>query len=326
MVNNNKLAERLPDRTDSGFLAGLRSNRVAKDLWRDKVLYLFLLPAIVLVVVFSYIPMYGVLIAFQDVKIGDTFGAGEWMGLYHFQRFFKSIWLEILLKNTVVISIVSYVFGWICNMGLALLLHNATNVKIRKLAQSITYIPNLLSTVIVIAILRLFVEREGGLINVLLTKVFETKAYDFFAEPDAFLPMYIISSIWANCGAGAVVYIGALASVEEEMVEAARIDGASKLQIIWYIQLPSIRNTIITMLIMNMGRLFAVGADKVLLMQTDLNLEASEVISTYIYKAGVGSAQYGFSSAIGLFQNVINVTMMLIVNFISDKLADTSII
>ncbi|MBQ8358907.1 MAG: sugar ABC transporter permease [Oscillospiraceae bacterium] len=326
MVKNNKLAERLPNRTDSGFLAGIRSNRVAKDLWRDKVLYLFLLPAIVLVFVFSYIPMYGVLTAFQDVRIGDSFGTSEWMGLYHFQRFFNGIWVNIILKNTITIAGTSYIFALPSAIGLALLLHNATNARIKKLAQSITYIPHLLSTVVVIAILRLFVDREGGLINILLTKVFHMQNYDFFAEPDAFLPMYIVSGIWANVGSNAVVYIGALASVEEEMVEAARIDGASKLQIIWHIQLPSIRNTIVTMLIINCGSLVSVGADKVLLMQTDLNLEASEVISTYVYKAGVGSSQYGFSSAVGLFQNLINVTMMLVVNFISDKLADTSII
>ena len=326
MVKNNKLAERLPDRTDSGFLAGIRSNRVAKDLWRDRMLYLFLLPAILVVFIFSYIPMYGVLMGFQDVKIGDSFGTSEWIGLYHFWRFFKGNFINIILKNTAVIAIATSLFSIPCALTLALMLHNSTNPVIKKLCQSATYIPHLLSTVIVVSILRLFVNREGGLINILLVNVFQTEAIDFFAEPAAFVPMYVISGIWSSCGYNAVVYIGALASVDEEMVEAARIDGASKLQIIWHIQLPSIRHTVVTMLILSMGNLFAVGTDKVLLMQTDLNQPASETIGTYVYKAGVGNAQYGFSTAVGLFQNLINVTMMLLVNKIGDKLADTSII
>lgn len=311
MIKANKIAKTRPVSKTEG-------ERLVKRIWDYREMYLMLIPSLIYVFIFSYIPMYGIIIGFQDMKLGDVYGQSTWVGLYHIKRFFEGIWIETLLRNTLILTAIGALLGIPLNLGLALLLHNSTNKHIKKLVQSITYVPNLLSLVLIIGILNLFVDREGGLINI-VRQLMGYPKFDFYASVDAFLPMYILSGIWQGTGAGAIIYIGALAGVDEEMVEAARIDGASKLRIIWNIQLPSIKPTLVTMMIMNFGHVFAVGADKILLMQSPLNVDISEVISTYIYQSGIVQARYSFSTAVGLFQNVCNIIMLAIVNFVADK-------
>ena len=296
-----------------------------KEIWLHRELYLFLLPAFIALIVFSYGPMYGLVTAFQDVKFGSPYGMNEWVGLKHFNRFFDSAWFGRIIKNTVYICLLNNVLAWPFPIILALLLHNSNNKVLKKLTQSFSYLPHLLSTVLVISILNVFCSGDFGLINILLTKLGMDKI-SFFGEPDLVAPLFVISGVWQNAGYGAIVYLGALSAVDEELMEAARIDGAGKLKCIWHIQLPMIMPTVSTMLILNMGRVFALGADKMILLQTDLNISASEIISTYVYKTGVMSSQYGFSSAVGLFQNVINIIMLLLVNWISKKLLDNSLV
>lgn len=295
------------------------NQRLVKNIWDYREMYLMAIPAIIFVFVFSYIPMYGIIIAFQDAQLAKGFGASEWIGLYHFKRFFNGIYFERLITNTLNISIWAHIFGMPVALGFALCLHNSTNKHIKKASQSLTYLPSLLSLVVVVTIIRIFVNKEGGLINILLNQ-FHMPPIDFMAMPEAVVPMYIISSVWQSTGSGCIIYLGALSGVDEEMVEAARIDGASKLRIIFSIQLPSILPTLVTMLILNIGSMMSVGADKLLLLQTDLNTETSEVISTYVYKSGIVEAQYGFSAAVGLFNTIINVTLVAIANFVSDKI------
>lgn len=311
MIKANKIAKTRPVSKTEG-------ERLVKRIWDYREMYLMLIPSLIYVFIFSYIPMYGIIIGFQDMKLGDVYGQSTWVGLDHIKRFFEGIWIETLLRNTLILTAIGALLGIPLNLGLALLLHNSTNKHIKKLVQSITYVPNLLSLVLIIGILNLFVDREGGLINI-VRQLMGYPKFDFYASVDAFLPMYILSGIWQGTGAGAIIYIGALAGVDEEMVEAARIDGASKLRIIWNIQLPSIKPTLVTMMIMNFGHVFAVGADKILLMQSPLNVDISEVISTYIYQSGIVQARYSFSTAVGLFQNVCNIIMLAIVNFVADK-------
>lgn len=311
MIKANKIAKTRPVNKTEG-------QRLVKRIWDYREMYLMLIPSLIYVFIFSYIPMYGIIIGFQDMNIGDAYGQSTWVGLYHLKRFFQGIWIESLLRNTIVITAIGALLGIPFNLGLALLLHNSTNKYIKKLVQSLSYVPNLLSLVLIVGILNLFVDREGGLINI-VRQMMGLKNIDFFARIDAFLPMYFISGVWQSTGAGAIIYIGALAGVDEEMVEAARIDGASKWRIIWHIQLPSIKPTVVTMMIMSFGNVFAVGADKVLLMQTPLNEEISEVISTYVYKSGIQDGHYSFTTAVGLFQNVCNIIMLAIVNFVADK-------
>jgi len=296
-----------------------------KEIWRHRQLYIFLLPAIVVTILFSYVPMYGIVMAFQDVKIGNPFGQNEWVGLYHFKRFFNGAWIKTLLSNTATISILQNVLTWPFPLILALLLHNSNNKFLKKTAQTFSYLPYMLSTVVVVSIINVFCSGEYGLINILL-RANGMDPISFFGEAKWVYPLYVISSVWQSAGYSAIVYLGALSSVDEQLVEAAKIDGASKLKIMWHVQLPCILPSVITMLILSMGNMFAVGADKMLLLQTDLNLSASEIISTYVYKTGFTGMQYGFSTAVGLFQNLINLTMLFIVNFISKKASGSSVV
>lgn len=301
------------------------NNPKLKSIWKHRELYIFMLPALVALIVFKYFPMYGVVMAFQDVKIGTPIWQNDWVGLKHFLRYFNSNWFTTTIKNTLIISILQNVICWPFPIVLALLLHNSTNSKIKKLTQTATYLPYLLSLVIIVSIINIFCSGESGVINIVLKKL-GMERINFFGDPNWVYPLYIISDIWQNMGYKAVVYIGALSSVDEALEEAAMIDGAGKLKRIWNIQLPTILPTVVTMLILDMGKVFALGADKMLLLQTDLNLSASEIIATYVYKTGFYSTQYGFSTAIGLFQNIINLILLLIVNKISKKVADVSVV
>lgn len=314
---NNKLQKQQPIQNE-----GIR---LARRVWSYREMYLLLLPGFILEFIFSYLPMYGIIMAFQDVGFGDKFGQSDWVGLYHIKRFFESIWIETLLKNTAITAFVGLLCSWPSALALAFMLHNSTNPYIKKMTQSLTYIPHLFSTVVVINIFRILLNYNSGLINQLIVSMGLDRVR-FLTREEWVVPIYVLSGIWAHTGSSAVVYIGALAGVDEQMVEAARIDGASKWRIIWNIQFPSIMPTVVTMLILGLGDLFSVGAEKMLLIQNDLNLNSSEIISTYVYKHGVKGQLYGYTAAIGLFQNVVNLGMMFIVNWLGDKFAGMSVI
>lgn len=313
------------NRLEARVVPKTAKQRLLKNIWDYREMYLLALPAILHVLIFSYLPMYGIVIAFQDAKLANGFGASQWLGLYHFKRFFNGMYFERLIVNTFSTSFWAHVGGMPVALTFALLLHNSTNQKIKKFSQSLTYIPSLLSMVLVMTIVGLFIDRRGGLVNILFRQ-WGLPAIDFYALPEAVIPIYVFSGIWQNTGSGCIIYLGALASVDEEMVEAARIDGASKLRIIFNIQLPSILPTLVTMLILNMGTIFTVGTEKMLLIQTPLNTKKSEVIGTYVYKCGIADTQHGFAAAIGMFSNIINVTMVAIVNWISDRITGMGII
>lgn len=305
--------------------ARLKHGVLQREMWKQRELYLMILPALVALIVFSYIPMYGMLMAFQDVKLGNPIWQNEWVGLRHFIRFFNGPWFWTTIRNTFMICLLNNVLSWPLPLLLALLLHNCTNERIKKFTQNATYIPYLLSLVLVVSIINLFCSGETGLINILLQKIGRSRI-NFFGDPDWVRPLYVISSIWQGTGYSAIIYVAALSGVDSSLEEAAMIDGAGKLQRIWHIQLPCILPTVITMFIMNMGQAFALGADKMLLLQTDLNLSKSEIISTYVYKTGFISTQYGFSTAVGLFESLINIALLLFVNWICKKRTDVSVI
>ena len=305
--------------------ARLKHGVLQREMWKQRELYLMILPALVALIVFSYIPMYGMLMAFQDVKLGNPIWQNEWVGLRHFIRFFNGPWFWTTIRNTFMICLLNNVLSWPLPLLLALLLHNCTNERIKKFTQNATYIPYLLSLVLVVSIINLFCSGETGLINILLQKIGRSRI-NFFGDPDWVRPLYVISSIWQGTGYSAIISVAALSGVDSSLEEAAMIDGAGKLQRIWHIQLPCILPTVITMFIMNMGQAFALGADKMLLLQTDLNLSKSEIISTYVYKTGFISTQYGFSTAVGLFESLINIALLLFVNWICKKRTDISVI
>lgn len=290
------------------------------DHWQ---VYLLMLPAFVITLVFKYFPLYGIQLAFKSMKLGQTISAARWVGWSNFERFFNTGAFARTMINTLSISVAT-ILTFPLPLILALLLHNCVNKPIKKIAQTVTYIPNLVSVTVAMSIVMLFCNGSTGFINIMLKKMgFES--ISFMGEDKFVLPLYVISEIWSKTGYNSVIYLAALSSVSTELIDASMIDGCSKLKRIWYIDIPAIMPTIVTLLIMNMGTFFAASTEKMLLLQTDLNIAASETIGTYTYKLGFVNRQYGYSSAVDLFTNVVNFTMLVLSNFIARRVSNSSL-
>ncbi len=287
-------------------------------------LYVMLLPGLFCLLLFHYVPIYGILMAFKKVRIGDSILDGEWYGLYYLKRMLGSRKFFQMLRNTLSITLVQHFLLWPIPIVFALIVHNCRSSKLRKFSQTASYLPHLLSTVVVVGIINIFCGYSNGLINILL-KAMGKERILFMGDPGWFVPVYLISDVWKSMGSSAVIYIAALSSVDPGLIEAATIDGASKLQRIWHVDVPTITPTIVLLLVMNIGKVMSLGYEKILLMQTDLNLEVSETLSTYIYKIGVQEAQYSTSTAASLFNNVIGIILVVLTNKLSKRLADTSL-
>lgn len=314
----------------------LLHNRAALQIRRDKYaakrkyiihnwqLYLFLLPALITLVLFKYVPMYGVQIAFRDFDAYAGISGSEWVGFKHFSRFFESYYFGDLLWNTIAISVYQLVLGFIIPIVLALLLTQLESARFKKLVQNVIFAPRFISVVVIVGMLTIFLSPSSGLVN----KVFELfgkDAIDFMAQPQYFRNLYVWSGVWQSAGWGTVIYIAALSSVNPELYEAAVMDGANKFQRMLYIDIPSILPTMIMVLILNTGSVMNIGFEKIFLMQNGLNLPVSEVISTYVYKVGMLNTDYSFSAAIGLFNSLINCVLLFSVNTISKKVGDTGL-
>ena len=292
-----------------------------KQLKRSIPLIVFMLPAIIYLILFNYMPMYGVQIAFKDFSNKAGILGSPWVGLKHFIRFVKFPNFFLLLKNTLVLGAYS-VATFPCAVIFALLLNEVRNVKFKKTVQMISYMPHFLSTVVICSLLKLFMHPSQGVINLVIEQLGGT-SQDFLTVPKYFSHIYVWSGVWQQIGWSSIIYMSALAGVSPELVEAARVDGAGRLQVIWHIYIPSILPTIVIMLILSCGNVLSVGFEKVFLMQNSLNLSASQIISTYVYETGLKGGQFSYSSAIGLFNNVVNVTILGIVNFVAKKLSGT---
>lgn len=294
---------------------------VIKSLKKNWVLYLFLVPALTYMVLFNYWPMYGLQIAFQNFKLAQGFSGSEWVGLKWFQKFLESPRFLQIFKNTVSLSLYGMIASFPFPIILALILNNVKNAKWKKFAQTITYMPHFISMVVLVGMMSLFFSPSSGIINTILSWFGGSGDVFFMGESKYFQHMYVWTGVWQGMGWGSIIYLAALAGVDPQLHEAARIDGANKIKRAWYVDIPCIMPTIVILLIMNCGSIISVGYEKAYLMQNNLNMEVSEVISTYVYKVGVEQAQYSFSTAIGLMNNVINFVLLLIVNKISDKLS-----
>lgn len=292
-----------------------------KSQWE---LYLFIIPAMAFLILFAYTPMYGIVLAFKEYRFMDGIAGSPWVGLDNFVRFFtlESSWTY--MWNTVKISVLSHFMSFPIPIIFALLLHQVDCVWYKKLVQNFTYLPHMLSIVIVMGIARVFCSPTNGLINVMINK-FGGESINFFAEPDYVFWIYWITGIWQNMGYSAVLYISALSGIDMEQLEAAKIDGANRFRLIWNIELPAIAETVIIMMIMSFGSMFSVGIDKMLLIRNSANMSASEVLSTYIYQVGLLDGQYGFSTAVNIFNTLVNLSCVLIVNWIAGKVSDTSL-
>ncbi len=298
-----------------------RAMKRALNNWQ---LYLMLAPALIYLVVFSYKPMYGIQIAFRDFKFRDGITGSEWVGLENFMRLFESYWFPVTVKNTLLLSILSIVIGFPLPIIFALLVNEVKSEKFKSLVQTVSYAPYFISTVVICGMLLLFMSTDGGLFNV-IRALFGLEPYAMAIDPKAFKWYYVLSAVWQGCGWSAIIYFAALAGVDKSLLEAAELDGASRLQRIRYVNLPVLIPTIVIQLILQFGRVMTVGYEKVLLLQNNLNLSASEVISTYVYKVGLQSYDYSFATAFNIFNSVINVILLVIVNKISKKLTDESL-
>ena len=280
---------------------------------RNWVLYLLLLPALIYIATFNYGPMYGIQIAFRNFTFADGISGSKWVGWKWFKYFFNSAKCWPLIRNTLIISFYSVLAGFPVPIILALMLHNIPSVKFKRTAQTITYLPHFISLVVVVGMISCFTSINSGWINTLIEALGGERVY-LMGKPEYYRHLYVWSGVWQEAGWGSIIYMAALTGVSPELHEAATIDGASKLQRIRHIDLPAILPTITIMLIMRCGSIMSVGFDKSYLMMNDLNLDVSQVIATYTYEMGLLSGKYSYSTAISLFNNVINFVFLTAVN------------
>lgn len=285
--------------------------------------YLLLAPSMVYLLIFSYLPIYGIQISFRQYRPSRGIWGSDWVGLKFFKQFIRYAGFETIMRNTIAISLYS-----LCTFPLAcifaLMLNEIRNLNYKKTLQTVSYAPYFISTTIVCAMLQLFFGRTNGLVNNVIEMLGGTRIA-FLEKNSLFYSLYVWSDVWQGLGFSAIIYLAALSGISPDLYEAAKIDGATRLQIIRYINVPSIMPTIIINLILRCGSLLGVGFEKVYLLQNPLNLEASQVISTYVYEIGLHSGQYSYSAAIGLFNTIVNLVMLFIVNKIAKTVSDISL-
>ncbi len=292
-----------------------------KRYWQ---LWAMALPAVVFVAIFNYGPMYGIQLAFREFDFTKGLTGGDWVGFKYFKQFFDSPLFGSLMTNTIRISLWTLVMGFIFPIILALLINQLHSSKVKGFVQTITYLPHFISTVVIVSMINLFLKPDVGVLTRVLGAV-GIKSDNFMGDPNLFTPIYWITEVWQHVGWNSIIYLAALSAVDTALYEAAKIDGAGRLQLIRYVDLPTIMPTMGVLLILNMGNVLNVGFEKVFLMQNTLNLDKSEVISTYTYKMGILQSQFSYSTAIGLFNMLINFAFLIIANQISRKVSNSGI-
>ena len=305
--------------------------RLKKNIKKNYDLYLFVLPAVIVLFIFNYIPIYGLQIAFKDFVPSQGIVGSQWVGLEHFSRFIKGYQFENLLRNTFLLAVEVIVFTFPIPIIFALFINQLKNGWKKSVIQTISYMPHFISTVVIAGMMLVFLSPRSGIVNILLS-FFTDKKINFMGLANWFRPLYVISEIWQHTGWESIVFAAALAGIEPTYYEAAKIDGAGRLKRMIYIDLPMLVPTMIIIFILKVGYVTSAGGsamspvfEKVFLMQNDLNLSASEVIATYVYKIGLKSQQYSYSAAIGLFNTIVNLVMLLLVNKAADKLSGNSL-
>ncbi|MCK3894743.1 sugar ABC transporter permease [Streptococcus suis] len=286
---------------------------------QQKLLLLMLLPGLVLTFIFRYIPMYGVLIAFKDYNPLKGVLGSEWIGFEEFTKFLSSPNFGILLANTLKLSVYGLLLGFLPPIILAIMLNQLLSDKAKKRIQLVLYAPNFISVVVIVGMIFLFFS-VGGPVNSILG-MFGIEA-NFLTDPDFFRPLYILSGIWQGMGWASTLYTATLVNVDPALIEAAKLDGANIFQRIWHIDLPALKPVMVIQFILAAGGIMNVGYEKAFLMQTSLNLTSSEIISTYVYKIGLVSGDYSYSTAVGLFNALINIILLIAVNKIVQRVND----
>ena len=304
-----------------------RASRLWRAIAKNWGLYLLIAPSFILLLFFTYFPMYGVQIAFKDYNLMAGITRSPWADPWYkyFQRFFNSYQSELVIKNTLLLGLYSIAAGYPIPILLGLLINQMRPGKFRRVYQTVTYIPHFISTVVLVGMLNIMLSPSSGLIGAIY-KLFGAQAPNLLASPRLFPSLYVWSDVWQNAGWDAIVYLAALASVDPNLYEAATVDGAGKRQKMLYIDLPMLLPMSCVMLILRAGGIMNVSFEKAYLMQNDLNLSVSEMISTYVYKLGIINSQYSLSAAVNLFNTLVNLALLLLVNQITRHLGDTSIL
>lgn len=283
-----------------------------------------ILPVVIYYIVFAYTPMYGITLAFKKYEVKKGILGSAWVGFQHFQRFFSAFNFKLLIRNTIEISLYSLVVGFPIPIIFALMLNYLNHKWLKKVVQMVSYAPYFISTVVICGMLTIFMTPDTGIFNV-IRGLFGMKSVNFLAKPEWFKSIYVWSGVWQGMGWSSIIYISALAGVDYEMHEAAIVDGATKIQRMIHVDLPSIKPTILMLLILQMGSIMNVGFEKVYLLQNTLNKSSASVISTYVYEVGLINSDYGYSTAVGLFNSLINVVLIVITNQLSKKFAGESL-
>lgn len=295
-----------------------------RDIARDKWLYLMLLPGVLYFIIFKYVPMYGVTMAFQDYRPHLGFFNSPWVGLKHFDRFFSEPQFGMLFRNTILLAVYNLVFFFPLPIVLSLMLNEVRRARFKNFVQTLVYVPHFVSWVVVVGIFYILFTTENGILNELLFRVTGRKIA-FLLEADWFRTMIITQSIWKEVGWGTVIFLAALAGVDLQQYEAARIDGAGRWRQLWHITLPSIRSTIVILLILRLGNFLDSGFEHIFLMLTPTNREVGDVFDTYVYTKGLTQAQYSYSAAVGLFKSAVGLVLVLGSNWLAKKFGEEGI-
>lgn len=288
-------------------------------------LYLLLLPTLVFFVIFHYLPMFGVVLAFKDFRISKGIWLSPWIGLGNFERLFGSFMFMQVLRNTLMVSFYTLAASFPIPIILALSINHVARSRFRKSVQTILYAPHFVSVVVIVAIMRLMLSPSTGVVNYFISSLGGEPIY-FFAKPNWFFHLYMLSHVWQHTGFAAIIYIATLSTIDPNLYEAAAIDGAGKAQRILRIDLPLLTPTIMIILILSVGHVMNVGFEKVLLMQTPSNLRTSQIIATYVYEIGLLQGQFDFATAVGLFNSTINLLLLATANFVSRRVSGTGLI
>ena len=302
------------------------SFRVKKYLEHNWQLWVMLLPAIVYIFIFCYIPMYGVQLAFREYSFKTGITGGKWVGFKYFQQYFTSNMFWPTLRNTFIISFTSIVVGFPAPIILAMIINQLRNQKWKRVVQTTVYIPDFISVVVMVSMINILFQNNSGVIGNLMKSIgLVAENVNILGSEKTFVPLYVLTGVWQGMGWNSIIYIAALSSVDTQLYDACKIDGANRWQTMWHIDFPAILPTIMILLIMNMGNVLSVGFDKVYLMQNSLNLGVSQVISTYVYNVGIKSSQFSFGTAVGLFNTVVNFVFLMVTNWISKKATGTGL-
>lgn len=305
-------------------IKSVRQGSFLKSFLKNWELYVIISPVIAFYIIFEYIPMYGVQIAFKNFVATKGIWGSSWVGFTHFERFFNSYFFWRLIQNTLGLSLLQLAFGFPIPILLALMINEVRLKGFKKFVQTVTYAPHFLSTVVLVGMIVIFLAPQSGIVNQVIV-LFGGEPISFMTEPEWFKSIYVSSGVWQQMGWSSIIYLAALAGIDPQLHEAAKVDGATRLQRIWNVNLPGIMPTIVILLILNMGSIMSIGFEKVYLMQNDLNMDSSDVISTYVYRTGIIQAQYSFSAAVGLFNSVINMILLVVVNFMAKRMNETSL-